>query len=216
MTREEVVKEVCERLNACRFGGFISDTFDNILLNYNKAFKNAFNININVSSVAYNKESISVNFYEFGSKSIYFESKKNKYVHNKSEILMTDKQFQSVIDILNQLCDERESQIRGTMKSKPIEEYYDKIKEIADRELSSTEYTAEFEKGKRAVDEDYYVSLVLRNKYKTYEGMIVFRRTDLGEYLMTLVTPLGMTNGCKFKIDDMEKELVRRINYLTN
>ena len=209
MTREDAVNEVCERLNACRFGGFISDTFDNILLNYNKALKNAFNININANSVAYNKRRISVNFHEFGTEDIYYES------HNGKRI-MTDKQFQSVIDILNQLCDERESQIRETMKSKPIEEYYDKIKEIADRELSSTEYTAEFEKGKRAVDEDYYVSLVLRNKYKTYEGMIVFRRTDLGEYLMTLVTPLGMTNGCKFKIDDMEKELVRRINYLTN
>lgn len=209
MTREEAVNEVYERLNACRFGGFISDTFDNILLNYNKAFKNAFNININVSSVAYNKREISVNFHEFGTENIYYESYKGKRI-------MTDKQFQSVIDILNQLCDERESQIRETMKSKPIEEYYDKIKEIADRELSSTEYTAEFEKGKRAVDEDYYVSLVLRNKYKTYEGMIVFRRTDLGEYLMTAVTPLGMTNGCEFKIDNMEKELVRRINYLTN
>jgi len=209
MTREDAVNEVCERLNACRFGGFISNRFDNILLNYNKALKNAFNININANSVAYNKRRISVNFYEFGTENIYYES------HNGKRI-MTDKQFQSVIDILNQLCDERESQIRETMKNKPIEEYYDKIKEIADRELSSTEYTAEFEKGKRAVDEDYYVSLVLRNKYKTYEGMIVFRRTDLGEYLMTLVTPLGMTNGCKFKIDDMEKELVRRINYLTN
>lgn len=209
MTREEAVNEVCERLNACRFGGFISNRFDNILLNYNKALKNAFNININANSVAYNKRRISVNFHEFGTEDIYYES------HNGKRI-MTDKQFQSVIDILNQLCDERESQIRETMKNKPIEEYYDKIKEIADRELSSTEYTAEFEKGKRAVDEDYYVSLVLRNKYKTYEGMIVFRRTDLGEYLMTLVTPLGMTNGCKFKIDDMEKELVRRINYLTN
>ncbi len=226
MERAELLErlaDVCDRLKADGFNGFFSLGSD--YEKFAKALQKVFNTQIGFRSIWFcNKEvkdyytsdaRINITFYQYGSDTYDYSSYgENRNHHGDYERLMSDEQLSNAIDVLNELCEYREEKIAETKNNKPIDGLYDDIERMAKDILSSTNYTAKFEKGKRNLDDKSYTCLVVRYKNNDYIGSIVFSQNRFGAYSMTTRVPLCGETSSSFTMDNLKDRLEYMLKYV--